>query len=256
MKLIRESKLFCVVTLLTLVNPFCALESKPEQQMTQEEQRQLDLALIDAAARSESKVARLIKSGANVNAFRDRSGMTALMVAAYCGDYNIVQALLLVPGININAADKHGITALMWAVGRNSSMVPLLLADEHWLLPLLRGPGHSKVIKALLSEPDIRVNNADERGRTALLWATCDGQLVMIQPLIDAGADVNAQDEQGNTALLLAVERGRIKIVRILIDAGCDINHVNKSGDTASLLADKNGRLNVVKTLFNAGAGV
>ena len=52
--------------------------------------------------------------GANVDAV-DRFGRTALMYAAEHGHTDIVNALAGTHGANVDAADIGGVTALMWA---------------------------------------------------------------------------------------------------------------------------------------------
>jgi ankyrin repeat protein len=53
-----------------------------------------------------------------------------------------------------------------------------------------------------------------------LLQAAEDGDLIEVEKLIEAGADVNLQDEWGNTALSEAVKKGYTEIVEILKNAG------------------------------------
>ena len=57
------------------------------------------------------EIKKYITMGINVNA-GDKRGDTALMWAASWGNPAIVKLLLPVPGININAVDKYGYTAL------------------------------------------------------------------------------------------------------------------------------------------------
>ena len=42
--------------------------------------------------------------------------------------------------------------------------------------------------------------------------------------LIDAGVDVNVQNEKGRTALIFATKWNYIEIVQMLIDAKADLN--------------------------------
>ena len=50
----------------------------------------------------------------------------------------------------------------------------------------------------------IDVSSADEKGRTALHFASAKGHLRMVEALVKAGADVNKLDHIGNTPLHLA----------------------------------------------------
>ncbi len=120
-------------------------------------------ALLEAAINNNvAEVARLIQAGADVNA-RDRIGYTALMWAA---NYYAVDAAkaLIEAGADINAKDNNGYTALMVTVGKGSFDV-------------------AKV-------------------------------------LIEAGADINAKDNNGYTALMIAEERGSVDVIPLLKAAG------------------------------------
>lgn len=58
---------------------------------------------------------RLLLLGDNTSLVNisNMQGTTALMVAAWKGHSDVVRLLLAVPGINVNAADSNGHTALM-----------------------------------------------------------------------------------------------------------------------------------------------
>ena len=78
---------------------------------------------------------------------RGSRGQTALMVAAYCGRFNWVEALLNEKCIaeDINAQDFEGFTALMNAAVQN----------------------HVVVVDVLLRVPNIRLDLHTEDGKTA-----------------------------------------------------------------------------------------
>lgn len=63
---------------------------------------------------------------------------------------------------------------------------------------------------------------------TALMQASADGHLEVVQALLAAKADVNAtlsEKRDGETALTLAVRKGRVKVVPALLAANADVNH-------------------------------
>ena len=67
-----------------------------------------------------------MNSGADVN-FQNSDGQTALHIAVYHANEDIVQ-LLLNSGADVNIQDKYGFTALHYAVfTRNEEIVQLLL---------------------------------------------------------------------------------------------------------------------------------
>lgn len=115
--------------------------------------------------------------------------------AAQSGDASLKS--LLSQGVNINATDEDGETALMdVADDRNATALQLLIANG------------------------ANVNLADEDGETALMKAADEGRVQNVILLIQAGADVNAADDEGETALDKALDERNHEVVRILRAAG------------------------------------
>jgi ankyrin repeat protein len=118
------------------------------------------------------------------------------MTAASEGDTDAVQTLLE-KGVNVNAEDEHGQTALMRAAFNGRMGVAQLL--------LAKGAD---------------VNARGKEGQTALMVASESGHPDVIQALLMAGADVNAKMYDGPTALRLEEKNGQVGIVRLLEEAG------------------------------------
>lgn len=89
-----------------------------------------------------------------------------------------------------------------------------------------------------------------------LLVAATYGDLILIESLLDAGADVNAQGGEYGNALNAASVLGRQIAVQLLLDAGADINAQGGLYGTALQTASANGHLFIVKTLLEARADV
>eukprot|EP01147_Barroeca_monosierra_P002896 gene2896-5718_t len=77
------------------------------------------------------------------------------------------------------------------------------------------------------------VNDADDKGRTALHFVTASGRDAFVQLLIAHGADANKQDANGNSPLHLAACTNNIKVITALIDGGCNIHLKDGKGRTA-----------------------
>ena len=100
----------------------------------------------------------------------------------------------------------------------------------------------------------VNVNARDERGRTALHWASDNRHPDIVKMLIDTGADLEIQeDEDGNTAFALASFNGHSDIVRMLIDAGSDLYARDRYGRTALRWASIEGHSDIVRMLREAG---
>ena len=70
----------------------------------------------------------------------------------------------------------------------------------------------------------------------------------------DKSMDINYQDEEGNTALHYSCDEGNLKIVEILLNAKCNTNIVNKKNETPLHLASKRGYFDISKILIEKGA--
>lgn len=99
------------------------------------------------------------------------------------------------------------------------------------------------------------VNEVDYQGDTMLMHAAMYGRPRAAQILLWDGANVNKQDENaGWSPLHGAAFRGKLVMVNRLLDAGADINLQTNLGQTPLHLAAYEGNLEVVKKLLQAGA--
>ncbi len=188
--------------------------------------------LPDAAEKMDrAKIADLLKQGVDVNASQ-ADGMTALHWAAYHDDLPTA-ALLIKAGANAKAANRYGVTSLSLAcTNGNGEIVELLLKAG--------------------ADP----NSALRGGETALMTAARAGKLGPVKALLARGADVNAKDRNGQTALMWAAADGHADAVGALLAAGADFKTPLPSGFTPLLFAAREGRIDVVRVLLKAGADV
>lgn len=144
-----------------------------------------------------------------------------------CGSAQQVKDVLHA-GMDINAKNEFGMTALMWAARDNTN---------------------PEVVKLLLEDgADIRAK--DEEGRTALMWAARNNtNPEVIRVLLEAGTDVNVRDKKLATALILAAKWNSDGIVNALIDAGADIAIKDDEEKQAADYAQENKKLKSTDTL-------
>ncbi|KAH6879578.1 hypothetical protein BKA70DRAFT_1576192 [Coprinopsis sp. MPI-PUGE-AT-0042] len=108
----------------------------------------------------------------------------------------VAHLLIACPGLNINAAEHDGWTALIWASVE----------------------GHKGIVALLLSHTDIDVNAADTTHYTALIWASRRGHEEVVALLLARpDINVNAADHYKETALTEAVRNGLEDMVRLLL---------------------------------------
>ncbi len=168
---------------------------------------------------------------------------------------------------NVNAKNKDGMTALMWAA-------------EKGVMPMVRG----------LLKKCADMNATDPHGMTALMYAAEKGFLDIVSELLAKGANVNARDrgewtaldyaqqnnhpeiatmikkyeelEPLNKALLHAVKDAgwddaeRAQKVSESIATGANVNATDTDGNTALIFAAKKGFLGIVNVLLKHHAYV
>jgi ankyrin repeat protein len=175
-------------------------------------------------------VKAFLAQGVDVNA-RDGSGTTALMLAVLHADTNMVR-LLLDKGADVNTKNKAGATALMWAVGNYDK------------------------VKALLDK-GAEVNARAASGFTALMIAVnSDAATETVKLLVKKGAKVNHATKSGYTVLMAAADGGDVEVVKLLLAKGADAKAKTKFGWTALHSAAVNGNPDIVKALLEKGADV
>lgn len=122
---------------------------------------------------------------------------------------------LLDKGVDINAQDTQGRTAIMIATYANDvEMVKVLIAEG--------------------ADVDIQDNMLN----TPFLYAGAEGYMEILKLMIAAGADPTITNRYGGVALIPASEHGYVEVVNeLLTNTKTDVNHVNNLGWTALLEA-------------------
>ena len=84
--------------------------------------------------------------------------------------------------------------------------------------------------------------------------AVKNGNVAVVQDLLDRGIDVNARDRYGQTGLMLAAHAGHRIVVQLLIDHDANLNVTAKFGLSALMLAVVAGHEDVARALAHGGA--
>src|SRR5262249_17888776 len=145
-------------------------------------------------------------------------GRTLLMLAAHTSVPLL--ELLLARGIEVNARDEHGRTALMLAVEQHLTEAGGVLARPE-LAQLLLAHGAD-------------LDAQDEDGRTAVMQLVSAWRVPVesVQPFLERGADVNAKARDGTTALMLAVRARRTDLATLLLAHGAHVTDRDAAGDS------------------------
>jgi ankyrin repeat protein len=217
-----------------------------------------DLRLIQAVKTKDATAVReLLKSGVDVNATQG-DGATALHWAVHYDDLATAD-LLLRGGSRANSANDLGVTPLYLAcTNRNARMVERLLAAG--------------------ANPNAKLLN----GETILMNCARTGSEASVKALLDAGANPNAKEpEHDQTPLMWAAAEKHPGVVRLLLDVEADfrarsrtypqtvtsevtqragreeLNYtVLRGGSTPLLFAARSGDAESIRLLIAAGADV
>ena len=174
-----------------------------------------------------------VAGGAFTTVLAEPGADLPLVEAVKSRDTDAVRTLLA-EGVDVNAPQSDGATALHWAAYRDD-------VDT----------------AALLIEAGANVNTANELGATPLWLAADNGSPTMIERLLDAGANPNVALPEGETPVMTASRTGNADAVRLLLAHGAAINVSEHSrGQTALMWAVAQGHHAVVATLLEHSADV
>ena len=150
-------------------------------------------------------------------------GMNLIETSRY--GYKEVVDSLIKAGVDINAVDNNGRTALMWV-------------SEY---------GYKEIVNSLI-KAGAHINAVTNFGYTALMKASCNGYNEVVNNLIKGGANINAVDNSGWTALMWASRYDYKEIVDSLIKGGANPYIKDKDGkNSLDLVRDEELKKHIIK---------
>jgi ankyrin repeat protein len=173
----------------------------------------------------------LLENGADP-LMKNKREETALMRTALFGD-SASLALLLKKGMEINAKDKEGLTALINALFNVNREATFFLLDNG-------------------ADPDM----VAAFGLTAVTSVVTYNDLPSVKAVLNKAKNINTVDDLGNSALMWAVynEHDNTEIIKALLDKGANPKIISKNGATALSWAQKKGNTKTVALLKKAMA--
>ena len=169
------------------------------------------------ANKNEMGVLAMLKGGVSPNIVNEK-GNTPLIVSASLGDLPSLQDLLAYRA-NVNAANKDGNTALIYAARYN----------------------HPDVIKMLLTPQTMQVpldvNAQNKAGETALYWGAAKGHVEVVKRLLAAGADPTIAANNGLVPYAVAQKNGRGQVLEWLNKDLLEVENAIIEQDNAQILA-------------------
>lgn len=189
-----------------------------------------------------------------------------LVDAAERRDRATVTKLVGTAGIDVNATQVDGTTALHWAVYHEDVETAALLVqagakvntvNRYGAPPLTQAciNGNSALVKLLL-DAGADANSTLKGGESALMLASRSGNIEVVKTLLARGANPKLRERLGQTALMWAAAEGHTAVVRTLLAAGSDLNESVDSGFKPFFFAVRGGHLDTVRALITAGADV
>ena len=231
----------------------------------------------------ESKVALLLKHGADTHILDRRTGMSLVHLAASKNATPGIINILIGSGVQLESQDNMGRTPLQVAVDHSCTRAVRLLLNlganpnfknnnQYWKgwsalfyaarNPSIPGNGRKSIIRALFlhgAELDAR-NHAQ---KTPLLHAISKSAIKQAQALVECGASIMATDANGETVLHVAASSSSWcpSMVGWLVENGADVNWVGGThSETPIFYAIRNAfnrqGMECVRTLLLLGADV
>lgn len=190
-------------------------------------------------------------------------GSTALILAAYNNNDNIINLLLNNENTDINHQNNRGETALMYAIFCNNIyIIKLLLNDKRINIQIKDNNEHTALIWAYKCENleiiRLILEHTTNHLEHVLFLAIYNGKLNIIKLLIEYGADVNVLTSKGYSPLIIAIQTNYIDIVSYFLEIAeqiqLNINHADINGHTALTWARNYNNEEIYQLLLHYGA--
>ena len=107
---------------------------------------------------------------------------------------------------------------------------------------------YTTYIVKLLLDRGAKIDEKNNKGHTALMFASLKGFKEIVKLLLDYGANVDEKNNEGNTAMMFASLKGFKEVVKLLLDYGAEVDEKNNKGLNAILCANKH--TDILKLLY------
>lgn len=197
----------------------------------------------------------------NLETERHPEQSSALVQAVAAGDLEAVQEQVAAgeslnqvaaKGTPLTVAASHGHDRIAWYLLQQGADPNL--ADDQGRLPLVAASaeGSQRLVKLMLSA-GAKVNASGANGQTPVSAAAEAGNLSVMRTLLDAGGNVNIAPD-GESLLMHVVRNGDLLMAEVLIAAGADAGFRSSDGTSALDIARQRNLRDLEMLLVQAGA--
>jgi ankyrin repeat protein len=160
-------------------------------------------------------------------------GATPLLAACVMNHYAVVE-LLCSLGADVSHSSVKGNTPLMAVARRHDDSILRLLLQQH----------------------GIKVNQRNREGDTALMKAAEAGNVAAVDLLLQHGADACNMNKSGVSAVFCAAAEGHLDVVKLLMQHGADVTATTYRGGTLLMHTATSNQPHVAEFLINEGLSV
>jgi len=193
------------------------------------------------------------------------NGWSGLHAAAAVGAVDIARFMIAAgmdvdidaaAGTPLKAAITHGHTVMVETLLECGALARRTDAHGRNALHAAVEEGRHHLLGPLLNSGGINVNAGDHDQITPMHIAAGNGDVVAIDQLTAAGADLERETVYGDTALMHAVVQGEIDACDRLLAHGANVEHVTCSGARAVHEAASSDLLEMFELLLGRGGDV
>ena len=186
-------------------------------------------------------VKNIIESDPQLAASKNEKGQSAVLLAAYSGQRNVLDFLLSQNlTLELHEAAAAGKLAHVKQIVESSPALANSFSPDGFPIAALAAfLGHRDVTEYLISKgADVNAISTNGSGYTALTGAVASGQTNIVAYLIQHGADVNYRYGPGYSPLLTAAANGHLEIAKLLLTHGADAHARTDDHQDALSLAE------------------
>ncbi|ETW02480.1 hypothetical protein H310_05981 [Aphanomyces invadans] len=144
------------------------------------------------------------------------------------------------------------VLAMLYFAYPTLAKIPLFFSKEYKMVDAASN-GQLDTVRSLLAQGanvDWTMSEIMGDPLTAVYWASINGDVKVVELLLEQHANPNIATKSGYTALTAAAELGDATIAKLLLDNHAEVDHADKAGETPLMRATSGGHTAVVKLLL------